>query len=176
MKLHDVIRLAYEKGYRATDDGKIIGLRGKELVLKLRGNQRYPTFPINVGNLTKSGVYGIPAHKFAAYCFYGEEAFKPGIVVRHLNGNTLDISRKNIALGTYSDNEADKPKEVKTRVAKIARAAQGRRPFNAKLTDDQVRFIRARTDLNGQQLADMFGVTRTTIADIRKGKKYADVK
>lgn len=175
MSLKDAILTAYEKGYRVTDDGILIGMKGKPLRMACSGNQFYPTFSVSgvksVNN--KYGVFGIPVHKFAAYCFYGSESFDAECV-RHLNGNVLDVSMDNIALGTRSENELDKDPEVRRAVAKKARAAQGHRPSNAKFSDAEVRYIR-QSAKNGQELAEQFGVTRQAIYLIRKKKNYGNI-
>ena len=40
-KTLDWIKLAVSKGYKALEDGSVIGPRGKPLNLKIRGKQRY---------------------------------------------------------------------------------------------------------------------------------------
>jgi len=166
--------IALSKGYRVTEDGTLIGAKGKPLKVKIRGAQRYPTFSVNVGGLSESGVYGIPAHKFAAYVFYGEDVFKEGVVVRHLNGNTEDISKANIVLGTHSENNLDKDPEARRAAARKARAAQGSRPHNARFSQEQVEEIRERRKAgeNGYHLAEEFGVTPQAIYSIEKGRNY----
>ena len=173
--MKDAIQQAYQKGYRVTEDGKLIGLKGNELLVQKRGKQRYPTFSISFKG-TNSGVYGVPTHKFAAFCFYGDVIFDEGVIVRHLNSNTNDVSKENIVLGSYSDNENDKLKETRIRTAKTARAAQGRRPVNAKLSDEQIREIRIRAkDEIPKRFCKEYGVSDTTIYEILKGRKYNDV-
>jgi len=171
------IEFAYKKGYRITDSGTLIGLTGKPLSVKLSGNQRYPTFSVSgfEGVANKYGVYGIPIHKYAAYCFYGEQA-KEAQCVRHLNGNTLDFSKSNIALGTHQDNEYDKLSEVRSNSARKARAAQGHRAKNSIFTTDEVRYIRnsypAKTY---KKIAEEFNVTSQCIFLIVKRKNYSDI-
>lgn len=169
--------IALSKGYRVTEDGTLLGVKGKPLNVKRHGAQRYPTFSVNVGDLTESGVYGIPAHKFAAYVFYGEDTFKEGVVVRHLNGNTEDISKANIVLGTHSENNHDKDPEIRRAAARKARAAQVGRPHNARFTNEQVIEIRKRRadGESGYTLAEEFGVSNVTIYNIEKGRIYNDI-
>lgn len=176
VKFHEILKMAFDKGYRVTEDGRLIGLKGNELTIRCRGNQRYPTFSINVGNLTESGVFGIPVHRFAAYCFYGESMFEDGKVVRHLDADPLNVSKDNLIIGTPSENEHDKPIEVRRRTGRIARAAQGR-PNNSKFTDDQVREIRNRSSKgeSGAVIAKDYGVTRNCIYSIIKGRNYSNV-
>ncbi len=167
--------VAAQKGYWVTDDGVLIGMKGKPLVIATRGDQRYPTFSVagvkDVSN--KYGVFGIPVHKYAAFCFYGPDSLDVECV-RHLNGNVLDVSRSNIVLGTHSENNMDKTKEIRSRAAKIARAAQGTRPINAKFSDEEVRFIRS-SNKSQTELANYFGVTRQAIWQIKNRKNYNDV-
>ena len=91
---------ATECGYLITDEGEVLGPKG-QLATKLYGNQRYPTISTNWGGR----VFGIPTHALAAYCFYGEESFKKGIVVRHVDGNTLNVSKKNLILGIVTGKQ-----------------------------------------------------------------------
>lgn len=178
MGMIGAIKIAYDKGYRVTEEGVLLGTRGKPLVVKKRGKQRYPTFAVNVGSLTGSGVFGIPVHKFAAYCFYGEETFKEGTVVRHLDADTENVSRANLVLGTYSQNELDKPPEVRSRSGTIARASQPSRAHNSRFTNEEVREIRERFSLGElvREIAEEYGVTRRCIQLIITRRNYADVE
>jgi len=167
---------AVERGYNMLEDGKLVGVKGF-INFKLYGKQRYPTFSTNWGGF----VFGIPVHLFAAYVFYGEKAFEKGIVVRHLNANSLDCSKSNLILGTPSENEHDKPQHIRKRTTQIARASQGKRPSNAKLTDEQVLEIRRFYDnLKGEkapngvvkELCLKYGVSRTVLCKIKNGEYY----
>lgn len=175
--IRKAIYIAYERGYRVTEDGRLINAEGRELVVKRRGKQRYPTFSLNDKRISKSGVFGIPVHRFAGYCFYGDKIFNKDLVLRHLDANTENISKENLVLGTHSDNNLDKPKSTRIRAAKKARSAQGYRPHNAKLEDAQVREIRARYNNgeSGYSISEDYGVSAQTIYYIIKGKRYADV-
>ena len=50
-------------------------------------------------------------HRFMGYLKFGEEIYKSGIQVRHLDGNSLNNSWDNIDIGTQSENMHDIPKE-----------------------------------------------------------------
>jgi hypothetical protein len=170
--------MAYERGYRATDDGKILNPAGRVLNIRLRGNQKYPTISFRCGTeITRSGMYGIPAHRFAAYCFFGEAMFAPGIVVRHLDGTRTNFARSNLALGTHSDNVRDIDPVIRSRVGRQARAAQGYRAKNAMFSDEQVRGIRRRVQ-GGERMSDVakeLGVTRQCVYLIVRRRAYTDV-
>lgn len=178
-KHHRTILEVYNKGYRVTDEGKLCGPK-KVRELKLYGKQIYPSFTVTID----SKVCNLSVHKFAAYCFYGSKVFEPGIHVRHLNGDVLDISKQNIQLGTPSQNNLDKPVKVRIAAAKKARAAQPFTPLNAKLTEEQVQEIKKiyhtqknKKFKNGvvEELKRKYGVSKTVIANIGNGTQYPNV-
>lgn len=103
---------AYNKGYKITDKGEVVGLKNKTLCAKI--HQGYKRFCIRL----KSGErYIVNYHKLQAYQKFGDKIFEEGIVVRHLNGDSLDNSWENISIGTNSDNCLDKHPVVRKEVA-----------------------------------------------------------
>lgn len=136
-KYLDIIKWAVGHGYRYDDSGNVVGISGRFLVIRCSGKQRYPTFSVNY----MGKVFGVPAHKFAGYCLWGERAFDKGLCVRHLNANTDDFSRSNLELGTYRENSLDKPREVRVAAARKARASQGYSPCNKVLSDSEERAL-----------------------------------
>ena len=166
------ILIAYRKGYRVTENGHMMSPSGKSLSLKAASG-RYPTVTVTENGIT----YNVAAHRLAAYCFYGREVFKEGLLVRHLNGNVSDIRKSNIALGTYTDNSMDRPLHQRVSTAVAGRKAQ-KRPHNAKFTPEQVRYIRHQREKGQtlQAIADKFGVSRQAIHRIVKRKYYSDVE
>ena len=96
---------AYNKGYRAFDDGSIIGKNGNKLNLWMRS--MYLHFSVKKDNK----VLKIPVHRFIAYIKYGDKLFEKGIVARHLDGNHLNNNFNNIEIGTQSDNKKDMGKD-----------------------------------------------------------------
>lgn len=170
---------AYSRGYRILEDGTVVGPKGV-LSIACYGKQRYPTISTNWDRR----VFGIPAHMLAAYCFYKEEYLTADFIVRHLDGNTLNLSRPNIALGTHSDNELDKNPSLRKQVARLARQAQSFTPPNAKLTPEQVLAIRAvYASHNGKKLPQgvareltvKFGVSRTVLVKVKNREYYPNV-
>lgn len=150
------IELAYDKGYRVTDDGVLLGLKGKPLRVKAYGNQRYPVFSVNGVPFTKSRVKSVRVHQFAAYCFYGSAMFKDGIIVRHLNDDPSDFRKENIALGTDKDNKADIP--LRKRSYMTARL----------LTFEEAEEIRDLfvKDVSSVEISERYGITRNYVYDI----------
>lgn len=172
---HQVLIFAHEKGYRVSDEGVFTGPKGNTLAVKRRSNHKYPQAIITM----EGKRHNICIHRFAAYCFYGEHLFKKGIVVRHLNADVLDVSKSNLALGTYSDNELDKPKELRIENAKNAVMSRKdtRRLTMRKFTDDQAFSIKSRLAQGerGSDLAKEYNVSRETIYQIKRGETYTDI-
>lgn len=56
-------------------------------------------------------------HRLQAYCKFGDAIFDKDILVRHLNGNSLDNSWDNIAIGSYLDNMMDKSEDSRRKTA-----------------------------------------------------------
>jgi hypothetical protein len=171
---------AYERGYRVHPAGRLLGPKG-ELKIKVGPSQKYPTFSTNWGGR----VFGIPVHQFAAYCYFGDTYLTGKQIVRHLDGNRLNIARDNIVLGSYSDNERDKPVAVRVKNAQTARASQKFTPPNAKLLPEQVLEIRkiyetaAGKKLSPGAAAAMcvkYGVSRTVLIKVKKGEYYPNVR
>ena len=97
---------AYESGYRVLEDGTFVSPNGCVLKTKLiRG--RYKAYTIKISTTEKSHIM---IHRLCAYQIYGDKLFEAECV-RHLNGDSLDNSWMNIAIGTYKENSQDVPKE-----------------------------------------------------------------
>lgn len=166
----------YSKGYRVTYDGKLLNPKGEEISIKLYGNQSYPIRQMYVDGKKRT----FTLHRFAAYCFYGDHIFRDGIQVRHLNGNVLDISKENIALGTCSDNQRDKAPEIRRKSASIA--SRSRTNFEKrslrKLSDEQAREVKKLLNegIDGVSIAKKFMVSDETVYQIKRGETYKDVQ
>ena len=101
---------AYNQGYRVYD-GKIINIytgntRSPHLMSKGSGYYIY-RFSIRPSNAkyTRCSVY---VHQLLAYQKYGMKAFEDGVVVRHLDGNSLNNMDENVVIGSQSDNMMDR--------------------------------------------------------------------
>jgi hypothetical protein len=125
-KGHRIAALAKRQGYTVNPfTGDVIGLRGG--IRKLTDNRRgqgYLTLGVTDNQEKRPNGYGktfpLPVHKFVAYLKWGDEAFAPGIDVRHKNNNAKDNRWSNILIGSRSDNMNDLPPEVRSRNATIA--------------------------------------------------------
>jgi len=169
--IQEAIRTAVEKGYRVDDRGQVMSPSGKLRKLGVGshtgGRAKYYVF--NICD-TRGKRVPIPVHRFAMYQRYGEESFKEEIVVRHRDCDSLNNKAGNLALGTHSENHMDEPKEL--RVERARHAAS----FLRKLSPEDVACLR-RDRARGAtyaQLGDRYGVVKSTVANIVKGRLYRD--
>lgn len=111
----EIIEYLYQAGYRGLEDGTIsspyksdpiIGSKGRDGYLKLVG--------------PRPRRHKLQWHRFIAYCKFGDDIFTRGVVVRHLNGDKLDNSFNNLALGSHKDNALDKPEDQRVFYASMA--------------------------------------------------------
>jgi len=102
--------LAYKKGYRITEGGDLIDKNGekKKLRIDTRGYARF-----TIKKIKEQVNLQVSYHRLQAYQKYGDKMFHPGIVVRHLDGNKLNNSFLNIAIGTESENMMDIPEHIR---------------------------------------------------------------
>lgn len=126
---------------------------------------------INGGEYLHVGLYkGGKGKRYSIHRLVAE-AFIPNpdnlSQVDHRFGMKLDNYFENLRWVTVSEN---------TKAAfdmGLAKSAQGEDHVEAKLTNKDAVYIRENPDgLTMDQLAEMFGVGRTTIIDIRLGRKY----
>lgn len=106
------------------------------------------------------------AHR-SAYRLFVCDQIPDGLVVRHSCDIKLCVNPDHLSLGTQADNIADKVKRN--------RQAKGTGHGSAKLTDDDVRLIRRRTDLSQRQLARMLGVCQPVVGQIRRRERWTHV-
>ncbi len=97
----------------------------------------------------------VPVHRFVAYLKYGYTLFDNDIEVRHLDGDSLNNSWNNIAIGTHSQNMLDIPEYKR----KVSRAKK-------HFTDEEVLKIKQDKD-NGmtyRELCKKYNSTRHTLS------------
>tara|TARA_R110000823_G_scaffold266679_10_gene386465 strand:- start:2007 stop:2378 length:372 start_codon:yes stop_codon:yes gene_type:complete len=102
------VLIALEYGYEVSRDGKRVkGVRVKRIKLQTvkKYGKKYKGFTVRLKSGQRATVL---VHKLQAYKKYGKAAFESGIVVRHLNDNSLHNNWDNIALGTQAENMQDK--------------------------------------------------------------------
>jgi hypothetical protein len=156
---------AYEKGYRATKDGRIIGPRGERKLNQ--NNQGYSYFTVNI----EGKIRCARCHRLQAYQKFGDEIFKEGVHVRHMNGDPMDFSWDNLEIGTQSDNMMDRDPQARHEHAKMAGRTQRR------FTDDEIRDIRNKKaeGLTLSQIQETYKTSKGHLSDIINRKIFSDV-
>ena len=112
---------AVKAGYSITDNGEVISPKGKIINSFLNGSNSAKYLVFSIRELSKwKYAKKVKVHKLQAYQKFGEEIFKKGIMVRHLNSDSLDNSWGNIGIGDNSDNQMDRSPECRKKSAVIA--------------------------------------------------------
>lgn len=127
-KTAQAIKNSYEKGYRVTKEGNVIGVNGNKLSLMEKQGRLSFSFRF------EKERYRIEVHRLQAYQKYGEDMFKKGISVRHLNNNSLDNSYGNISIGTHSENLMDTPE-----VLRKLKSSSGSKYNHEKIFEDKAK-------------------------------------
>jgi hypothetical protein len=164
--IKDVLFEAKRKGYHSDMNGNIFSSK-KKIALRKSNQNRY-NFTIR--------FYGervtIAVHKFIGYLKFGDEIFKEGIEIRHLDDNSLNNSWINIGIGTHIENMGDIPKE--TRIKRAVNATNYVRRFN----DNTVKEII--NDRNNGftyvQLCDKYNTSKSTLSYFFNNAQYSKIK
>ena len=142
-----------------------IGLPPRRRVLKQTRDPKgyFCVFPVHDGNGVTRRV-----HQLVARAFIGPQL--RGVTVRHKDGDQLHNNALNLEYGSMAENMADRGRHGRT-------ARGDDRHGRAKLTADAVRKIRKlRPTCTQRELADMFGVTHQSIAQVLDGRSWSHVK
>lgn len=113
------VEAAFFKGYRVVS-GVVISPHGKPRAVvtgvSRKGRPVYESFNVGVGGGNRRKVL---VHRLAAYQKFGAAALAPGVVVHHLDGNSLNNHEDNIEIGSATDNALDRdPEDRKLHAAK----------------------------------------------------------
>lgn len=166
LEANESLVMAYEKGYRVTVEGDVIGLKGYKLKL-MSSNVGYYFFHMKY----KGKNYAIPVHRLHAYQKFGNELLKEGVIVRHLDDDRSNNTFENIAIGDWYDNYGDMSNDTKRRM--LTNAINTR-----KFTESDIRDVRTmlKEGLTIRSLADKYEVHPGTIQQIKEGRTYRWVK
>ncbi len=108
------------------------------------------------------------AHRLAFFIAHG--AFDETLCVCHECDTPLCVNPNHLFLGTNAENVADRDKKGRCR----AGGKPGEKCGHAKLTDDKVRAIRS-DNRTHEEIADSFGVARSTITNIKLGRTWKHI-
>ena len=146
--------------------GKTQTLKGRILKLRINpGGYYYVEFSKN-GNRATFAI-----HQLVAQAFLDNPDNKP--TVNHINGNKLNNSLSNLEWATYSENLEHAYKTRLRRAVQIE--AVGSKNYKRKLKPEQVIEIKrllATGNLTHKEIATQFGVARSTITEIRSGRRW----
>lgn len=141
------IKTAAEYGYTVIDG--FLYNKNKELVKTRPDKKGYLYFDIILESKPRHSVR-IYIHRLVGYAKYGERILGKELVIRHLDGNSLNNMENNLALGTQKDNILDIPEKVR-RLVSLKGAYSSR-----KFTDGEISNI-----IN--ELKSMGGATKNNL-------------
>lgn len=163
----ELVRLADARGYRVNDSGDVIGPGGVTRKPYVNPKKPYQLFSLKDERGRHGHFFG---HKLAAFQKFGEAALKPGVHVRHIDGNSLNNSPENLELGSASENMMDRSAVARRRSGTHAAS------FRRKLTPEQVDEFRRRRR-SGEYLDALcaeFGIAKSTGSYIANGRTYPE--
>lgn len=121
----------------------------------------------NIGAGGRGGKF-LLAHRVSYQIHKGE--IPDGMFVMHSCDNPSCVNPSHLSLGTPKDNTQDALK--KNRLATVWNPGEAH--AMAKLSLNDVLFIKAHNEIRGVDLARMFNVDKSTICDIRKGRTWKE--
>ena len=98
-------KIAFDKGYRVTPEGKLLNPKKKEI--GSFDKHGYKKFTLQVDKK----CFMIYAHRLQAYQIYGNKIYQKGMHCRHLDSDKTNNSAENICLGTAKENFSDRNRE-----------------------------------------------------------------
>ena len=116
------------------------------------------------GEISIKGVK-YSAHRFSLSLVVGPLT-DPNVVVRHKCDNRRCVNPNHLETGSHQENMADRQLRDRT--------ARGQHNGRAKITEDDVRRIRADTRIAGE-IAKEYGITETAVRFIRKRQTWGHV-
>ncbi|MEO1690729.1 MAG: NUMOD4 domain-containing protein [Cyanobacteria bacterium J06631_6] len=146
--------------------GKTQTLKGRVLKLRINPGGYYY---IGLGKNGTKATFAI--HQLVAQAFIPNPYNKK--TVNHLDGNKLNNSVANLEWCTYSENLEHAYKTGLRRAVKSSEVAS--KNYKRKLTEQQVREIKrllARGNLTHREIAKKFSVARSTITEIKSGRRW----
>ena len=168
----ELVQYAKKIGYRVEPSGDVIGTSGYKILASAHCGYRQISVRMPAAEGRKRSR-ALNVHRLQAYQKYGDAIFETGVVVRHLNGDSLDNSWDNILIGTQSENLLDMSSNA--RVSKALHAASFVRRFSNEQILEIIR-LRNIDKLTCLQIAEKMGIkSKGHISEILSGKLYSTV-
>jgi hypothetical protein len=120
-----------------------------------------------IGSKRDKSAHKVFAHRLSYELHHGP--IPTGAVVRHKCDNPSCVNPSHLIVGSHQQNMAD--------MVSRKRQTLGTRNVQARLTDDDVRQIRAlaATGVRHTEIAPRFGITRSAVTLIVERKRWAHV-
>lgn len=123
------------------------------------------------GNMRVPGVGKcVGLHRVAHMLFIGP--IPPGALVMHACDNPKCCNPAHLGIGTHLDNQRD----MIAKGRKITKGSRGEDSYKAKLSEEDVRYIKSHPEISNTDLGEKFGVVPNTIRAIRIGRSWGHVK
>ena len=163
-------KILFDKGY-SIDKYGIIRNKNNKIIKCHKDNRGYLVVSIRFGIKSSIKIY---VHRFQAYIKYGNDIYKNGIEVRHLNGIKTDNSYNNISIGTHSENILDINPDI--RIKSVLKASKSRKNAYNKDTIYKIKKDRE-LGMTYKEIMDKYNVSsKGTINYILKHDyKYFDI-
>jgi hypothetical protein len=116
--------------------------------------------------VTSVGRKTMAAHR-AVYEYRTGQSIPPGMVLMHLCDVRSCVNPDHLRVGSYQDNTND--------CIRKGRDYRGTRHHRSKLSEDDVRYIRANPDKPLRELGRELGVTMQCVWAVRHHRKWAHV-
>lgn len=123
---------------------------------------------LTIGSRTDGTRKTVTAHRLSYEINIGD--IPDGMFVCHKCDNPKCINPSHLFAGSRQDNVNDREKKGRNNLSGIHKSGEGH--SRSKLTWDDVARIRGMSGLSQQHIADLFGVSRSTIKDILHGKTW----
>lgn len=148
--------VGFEEYFQISNLGNVFSKRSKRLLKQTKSTTGYWTFSTSINGIDRC----FRVHRLVAEAFIPNPEGKP--FVNHIDGCKTNNMLSNLEWVTASENNIH------------AWATGLRKPSQRKLTDDQVREIRASTKTN-MELASIYGLSHVNIWRIKRRETYKDV-
>lgn len=128
------------------------------------------------GQFQSSGGKLTGAHRFSYILHYGE--IPKGMVVMHKCDVKLCVNPDHLSIGTTLDNMRDMYSKGRHRSIETYKKQLGEKNWNSSLSNSQARSIKIEYktgDVTQASLARKYGVSKSVIRNVVRGRTYAKV-